>query len=68
MREASVAAATLGYRGEGLDWLERRARQVAITQAPAEAAFHEYVLALSLDYLAIVRHWGASCLWVARKR
>ena len=68
MREASVAAATLGYRAEGLDWLERRARQMAITRAPVGAAFHEYVLALLLDYLAIVRHWAPSCAWVERKR
>jgi SAM-dependent methyltransferase len=25
-------------------------------------------LALSMDYLPIVRDWGASCVWVARKR
>ena len=63
MREASVAAATLGYRAGGLDW-----SQPTIAQAPAGAASHEYVLALSLDYLAIVRHRGASCVRVTRKR
>jgi 2-polyprenyl-3-methyl-5-hydroxy-6-metoxy-1,4-benzoquinol methylase len=25
------------------------------------------VVALSMDYLPVVRHWGSACLWVARK-
>jgi SAM-dependent methyltransferase len=25
------------------------------------------VLALSMDYLPVVRHWGSACIWVARK-
>jgi hypothetical protein len=26
------------------------------------------VLALPLDYIPIVREWGSTCLWVARRR
>jgi hypothetical protein len=26
------------------------------------------LLALTLDYLPVVRNWGSSCVWVARKR
>jgi hypothetical protein len=25
-------------------------------------------LALPLDYLPVVREWGSTCLWIARKR
>ena len=28
----------------------------------------EYPLAVSMDYLPIVRDWGSTCIWVARKR
>ena len=28
----------------------------------------EYPLAFSMDYLPIVRRWGSTCIWVARKR